>query len=403
MTAPSFFPALPGALNVLLATGLILIGGMAGARLLMRWMPVPAITGYILAGLLIGPAGLNLINASALDEMGILIDFALGLIIFELGRRLDYKWLLSERSLLVTAVVISLSILLGLFSLLILLGSSKLVAGLAAAVGMATSPAVALNVVRETRAEGQVSERMLNIVAIGNCMAFIIFTMCLSAQHMEYSAGWKTILLHPPYLIGGSIGLGWLGGQLLIYVSRWLGRDSFGQHIVIFGMIAATVGLAEMFKLSALMALLVLGFISRSRDHRHAIVEPDFRQISSLLYVILFVYTGARLEPGHLQQVWLVALAFIVVRCMITISLSSAFAPYNGLSIRKGALLGLGLLPMSGVAIVLGQRISGIYPAFGPELSALMLSVVAILEILGPICTRYALVASGEAQTEGKS
>lgn len=403
MTAPSFFPALPGALNVLLATGLILIGGMAGARLLTRWMPVPAITGYILAGLLIGPVGLNLINTSVLDGIGPLIDFTLGLIIFELGRRLDYKWLLLERSLLATAIVISLSIFCGLFFLLILLGSSKLVAGLAAAVGMATSPAVVLNVARETGAEGHVSERMLNIVAIGNSMAFIIFTMCLSAQHMEYSAGWVTILLHPPYLIGGSIGLGWLGAQLLIYLSRWVGRDRLGQHIVIFGMIAATVGLAEMFKLSALMALLVLGFISRSRDHRHAIVEPDFSQISSLLYVALFVYAGAGLEPGHLQQVWFIALAFIIVRCMIAIGLSSISAPFNGLSRRKGALLGLGLLPMSGVAIILGQRVSGIYPEFGPELSALMLSVVAILEILGPICTRYALVASGEAQTGEKS
>ena len=64
---------------------------------------------------------------------------------------------------------------------------------------------------------------------------------------------------------------------------------------------------------------------------------------------------------------------------------------------------GLGLLPMSGVAIILGQRVSGIYPVFGPELSALMLSVIAILEILGPICTRYALIASGEAQTGEKS
>lgn len=403
MTVPSYFPALPAALNILLATGLILIGGMAGASLLMRWMPVPAITGYILAGLLIGPAGLNLINASVLNEIGLLIDFALGLIIFELGRRLDYKWLLTERSLLVTTVVVSLSIFFGLFSLLVLLGSSKLVAGLAAAVGMATSPAVVLNVVRETRAEGQVSERMLNMVAIGNSIAFIIFTMCLSAQHMEYSAGWATILLHPPYLICGSIGLGWLGAQLLIYLSRWLGRDRLGQHIVIFGLIATTVGLAEMFKLSALMALLVLGFISRSRDHRHAIVEPDFSQISSLLYVILFVYTGARLEPGHLQEVWFVALAFIIVRCLFAIGLCSAFAPYNGLSLRKGALLGLGLLPMSGVAVILGQRVSGIYPEFGPELSALMLSVVAILEILGPIFTRYALMASGEAQPGVKS
>ncbi|MEO6352923.1 MAG: cation:proton antiporter, partial [Burkholderiaceae bacterium] len=64
MSTFSFFPNLPGSLNVLTALGLILIAGIFGARLVKHLVPVPAITGYVLTGLLIGPVGLNLISAS---------------------------------------------------------------------------------------------------------------------------------------------------------------------------------------------------------------------------------------------------------------------------------------------------------------------------------------------------
>jgi Kef-type K+ transport system membrane component KefB len=398
MAIPDFFPTFPVALNLLTATGLILIAGLLGARLVTRLASVPAIIGYVLAGFLIGPGALNFINVSDLNDLGLLVDFALGMVVFELGRRLDYKWLLHEKWLLISGVLISASIFFGLFSLLTAFGVSKLIAGMAAAFGMATSPAVTLNIVRETKAEGQVSERMLNIVAIGNSLAFIVFTVCLSALHVEYRTDWTTFVLHPLYLVVGSIALGWIGGRLLIYFSQWLGRDSEKQRIALFALIAGTIGIAVMFKLSTLIALLALGIASRNYDREHAIVEPDFGQFSSLFYVVLFVFAGANLELFHLREYWLIVLLFIGARLAISIFLSTALSSFNGLTVRKGALLGLGLVPMSGVAIILMQRSAAVYPEFGAQLSALMVSVLAILEILGPICTRYALVKSGEAK-----
>jgi hypothetical protein len=88
------------------------------------------------------------------------------------------------------------------------------------------------------------------------------------------------------------------------------------------------------------------------------------------------------------------------VRLAIMLFLGTAFSQLNGLTVRKGALLGLGLLPMSGVAIVLMERATTIYPGFGAQLTALMLSVLAVTELLGPICTRFALVASGEVEPQ---
>jgi Kef-type K+ transport system membrane component KefB len=398
MPAFSFFPELPTALNLLTAIGLILLVGVFCARLVTRLPAIPAVTGYVLAGILIGPTGLNLIDSTDLDAFSLLIQLTIGMVVFELGRRLDYQWLLQEKWLLVTAVVMSACLFLGLFTMLVAFGVGKLIASMAAALGIAASPAVVLNVVRESKAEGQLSERMLNIVAIGNSVSFIIFTMCLTALHVEYRADWTTFVLHPLYLLVGSAALGWLAAQLLIHFSQWLGRDAQYQRIALFALITAAVGAAAIFKLSALIALLVFGIASRNNDKKYAIVEPDFSQFSGLLYALLFIYAGAKLELIHLREFWLIGLAFVGIRLGIMAFLGTAFSQLNGLSTRKGTLLGVGLLPMSGVTIVLMERTTAIYPEFGLQLTALMLSILVFTEILGPICTRYALVASGEAE-----
>lgn len=397
MSSFSFFPDLPGSLNVLTALGLILIAGVFGARLVKHVMPVPAITGYVLTGLLIGPVGLNLISAGTLNELQLIVELALGLFVFELGRRLDYRWLLKERCLLITGMAISLGVFVALFIALLALGLDTLTAALAAAIGTASSPAVTLNVVQEVRAEGQVSARMLNIVAINNSLAFLLFILCLSVLHWQYGASWSIALLHPLYLIVGSIVFGLLAGRLLVFASRHLGAESHGQRIVVFALVAATVGIADMFKFPALVSLLVFAVSSRYRDGKQVIMESEFGQINSLLYVILFVFAGTQLQLAQLGQFWLVGLAYIAVRLVVMTGLGALLAPWNGLQTRQGALLGLGLLPMSGVAILTAQYVSGIHSEFGPQLSALVLSVVLALEIIGPISTHYALLASGEA------
>jgi Kef-type K+ transport system membrane component KefB len=402
MTPTALFPSIPDALNLLTATGLILLAGILGARLVTRLLPVPAITGYVLVGLLIGPAGLHLINAETLTQIGPLVDLALGLVLFELGRRVDYKWLLRERRLLPTGILLATCSFIALFWLLTAFGVAKPIAIMVAAVGMATSPAVALNVVRETRAEGQLTERMLNIAVIGNLMAFVVLSAGLSALHFEYQAGWQKYLLHPLYLLIGSTLLGWVASRLLIWLVRWLGRDTQTQLIVVAALVAATVGVADMFNLSPLIAMLAFGVASRSQDSRYALVDPDFSQLSSLLYVVLFVFSGAHLEVTQLPQFALLALAFIILRLAVFTVLTTLFARANGISLRKGALLGLALVPLSGFKLVLIQYAAGAYPDIGGSMSALILSILVILEIVGPACTRLALVAAGETQETQK-
>jgi Kef-type K+ transport system membrane component KefB len=393
----SFLPTFPDELNLLAAAGLILIAGILGARLLVRWLPVPAITGYVLIGLLIGPSGLRLVDEAMLDRLGLLIDLALGLVLFELGRRVDYRWLLRERRLLLTSIVISLTTFAALYALLVYFGVGKLVAVMVATVGMAASPAVTLNVARETRAEGQLTERMLNIVVISNVLSFIGFSMALAALHVEYKADWQSYLLHPLYLLAGSLAVGWLAGRLMIWIGQLLGNDTAAHLVLMLALISATVGLASMYSLSALIALLAFGISSRSSHPRRIVIEPDFSQFTTLLYVLLFVAAGARLDASHLPSLAPVVLAFVLGRMAVSMLLTTALAPVNGITLRKGLLLGLALAPLSGFKIVMVQQAAGAYADFGAQFAALTVSILVILELVGPICTRIALVASGEA------
>src|SRR6185295_15573401 len=88
-------------------------------------------------------------------------------------------------------------------------GVGSLHAAVAAAIGVATSPAVVILVAQELKAEGQVTERALNLTAINSVVAFVLVTMLLSWVHHEYRGGWMVAMLHPVYLFGGSLLLGY--------------------------------------------------------------------------------------------------------------------------------------------------------------------------------------------------
>src|SRR5688572_32199820 len=86
---PSFLPQYPFATNPLLLFGLLLLAGLIGGELARRYARLPRVVGYVLVGLGLGAGGLNVLDERLVQEAWIFVDMALGLILFELGRRLD--------------------------------------------------------------------------------------------------------------------------------------------------------------------------------------------------------------------------------------------------------------------------------------------------------------------------
>ena len=387
------------ALNPLAAFGILLALGVLGGQIAVRIARLPAITGYILSGLIIGPSGLKWLDQQLLDEASLFIQLALGLALFDIGRRVDLRWLRREKVLFATALLTGATTFVGLLALLTFAGFPMTAAALLAAIGMATSPVVLLELVRESRAEGQVTERMVASTGLNNLLSLTVFTLALSFTHFSAGHGVEAFVLQPGWLLLGSVLLGVLAGLLAIRLNIWLGgRQREAQMVLMFGLIALVVGLSGMLKLLPALALLVFGLATRNLERGYSVAEPGLPTRSSFFFVAFFVAAGAQLMPLHLATFWPTAVGFVLLRSLLAAGSWWIAARSNGLPPRSGALLGLGLLPMSGSAVTLMVMGALTLPAGAAEFSGFMLSVLCLTELLGPVVTRFALRRTQETR-----
>ncbi|HSE01212.1 MAG TPA: cation:proton antiporter [Burkholderiales bacterium] len=394
----SFLPQYPFLSNPVLLFGLLLLAGVAGGELVKRALNLPRIVGYVLIGLLLGGSGFSLLDAPLVAESWIFVEIALGLVLFELGRRLHLRWLRNDPWLLATGVLESALAFAFLYLTLAYFGVQPIYAAVAAAIGVSTSPAVVLLVAQELKAEGQVTERALNLTALNSVVAFVLTTMLLSWIHHEYQAGWATVALHPVYLLGGSLALGFAASVLAIVLSRWLGQRAERQFALVLALIVLTIGAARMLELSVLLALLALGVFSRNLDTRHDVMTVDLSGIGQIFYVVLFVVSGAKLHVVELMMGGGLAIAYVAARFAGKLIGVMSLAPLSGMRPRAALMLGVALMPMSGLALAMVHGTADLYPEFGTRLSAIVLSAVLILELVGPVAVQYALKRAGEAK-----
>jgi len=400
MTPPTFLPQLPLPIDPLVLFGALLLAGLIAGELVHRVLHLPRIVGYVLIGLMLGTSGFGLVDQKIVREFRVFIDIGLGLILFELGRRLDFSWLRRDRWLAVTAVAECILAFGCIYLALICFDVQPLYAAVAAAVGMSTSPAVTMLVVQDLRAEGQVTERALNLVAINSVAAVVLTTMLLSWMHHEYQAGWAVTVSHPLYLLSGSLVLGHCFGTVAILFARWIGKREEMQLVMLLGLIVVAVGSAVVLKLSVLLALLTFGVVVRNTDKSHDLMPADIMKFGRIFFVVLFVMTSATLNIGDLIAGGAIAVVYILARFIGKSVGVMSLAYFSGIRRGSGGLLAIALTPMSGTAIVMVHGTAAIYPEFGAGLAAIVLSAVLILELLGPIAVQYALKQAGEAGGE---
>lgn len=399
---PEFLPQLPPVVSHAAVFGALVVLGLLAGDAARRYAALPRITGYVVAGALVGPHALGLLTDNMLFDLRLLIDLSVGLIVFELGFRLDFKWLKANRWLLVTAIAESLFCFWAIFAALAFFGFRPVLAAMAAAIGTATSPAIVMLVVHELRAQGQITERLLLFTAVNSVFAFVLLTLLLPFLHLEHEAGWEQALLHPLYLLWGSILAGYLACLLMLRLAAWLGKSEERQFILLVGMVVLGVGLAHALKLSVSLTLITFGMLARNLDKGYAVLPVHFGHGSQLFFVILFVLVGASLEFSAFNAAAAAMVAvYIIVRFLGKSAALLAFGALSGIRPGGAGLLAVALVPLSGSAVVMVQDTTSLYPAFGKELAAVVLSAVVILELIGPIATQFALRRAGEAHPDG--
>jgi Kef-type K+ transport system membrane component KefB len=239
---------------------------------------------------------------------------------------------------------------------------------------------------------------LLALTALNNVFAFLLIALLSGFVRMEYRADWLRAVSHPLYLIAGSAGLGYVAFIAARTLARWLGKREDSQFVMLLGLIVATVGCALSFKLSVLLALLAFGVFAKNLDRDHDLMAVEFGPGGQFFLVMLFVITGAGLRPSELLVAGGVAAAFVLARLAGKLAGLGLFAPLSGIAQKKALLLGIGMMPMSAIAVVMVQGASALNPEFGAKLSSIVLSAAVILELVGPLATQWALRRAGEAE-----
>ena len=380
--------------------GIAMVAGLVLSRVVKK-LRLPNVTGYLIAGLLIGPCVLGLVPQAALDKLNIITTIALGFIAFSIGG--EFK-LSSIRSIGKNVIIITLfqSIMAAALVDIVLCAcgfnvSESIILG---AIATATAPAATLMVVRQYKAKGELTNTLLPVVAMDDAVGLIVFavssaiadTLASGAQPSVY-----TMAVAPLIEIALSLLSGGLLGFLISLSMRFFHSRANKMCICIAGVVLG-VAVAQQFGLSDLLVCMSVGAVFANLRNDALEIMDVCDGWTPPLFMLFFVISGAELDVGALPTVGLLGVLYIVVR-----SFGKYFGAYLGSVVVKASpnirkYLGITLLPQAGVAIGMAQMVLTQLPQFGAHIQAVVLSATLIYELVGPVATKIALTKAGEIQ-----
>ena len=388
-------------MNTILGLGFILLAGLFLARLIKK-IRFPAVTAYLLLGILIGPWVLNLIPKDIIVSSGLISNIVLGMIACSIGQNFSKD---NFRKIGKSVIWISIleacgAWLLVTLTFFIILRQPLYISLLFGAISSATAPAATVMVIRECRAKGNFTDTLLGVVAIDDAWCLIIFALSLAISRAIYAHMSVTFFLLKVFLnsllsIFGSFILGGIIGILLTYFSRYLETQS---EILIFtlGFVFLNIGIAIWLKLSVLLASMFLGAILVNIHKTSFNFFNSLKTIDSPLFLLFFVLAGANLEIGILNKLGLIGLMYLIFRLVgkiIGVNLGARISNAPKV-IRR--YLSLGLVPQAGVALGCALVVKSDFPGVGNIIFTTIVATTVIYELIGPLCTKYALEKAKE-------
>jgi Kef-type K+ transport system membrane component KefB len=391
-----FLPDWPPVISPLLWIALAVVGAALAGEWVRHYLGLPRITAYPVVGMLMAALAGDRLVAENNEWLQRGLDVALAILLFELGSRVDLRWLRHNRWLLVTSLCEALAAFAAVFVVSRYLGLAVEPAILLAAIGMASSPAVIMRVVAESNAQGQVSTRLLVLTALDTIYAVVTVHLAMGVLHQRYSGDWVLTITHPLYLLGAGLIIGKLLAMAVSGLHRWLKlRDEYAS-IILLGLVLMTLGVIEALRLPVTLCMLFAGLVLRNSQRRAWVFPQHFGSVGGVLVVMLFLVVGMQIKVEHLITSGVLALALIGARSLAKLGGVLVLARPAGISWRQGLLLGLALSPAAGPVMVAAADVGQIYPELQGTLMPVAMSAAAIMELAGPVIVALCLKWSGE-------
>ncbi|OGX18576.1 MAG: hypothetical protein A3K83_00325 [Omnitrophica WOR_2 bacterium RBG_13_44_8b] len=389
-------------MNTILGLGFILLTGLFSSRLIHK-IRFPAVTAYLLLGILIGPSILNLTSPELINSSGFISNIVLGFIAFGLGQSFTREFFrnIGRPVLWISILEAVLPWVLVTLSFFFILKQPFYVALLFGAIASATAPAATVMVVREYKAKGRFTDMLLGVVAIDDAWCLIIFALSLAfskavAFHSSNTFIFK-VLFHSLIEIVGALMLGGLIACFATLFSKFI-RNQTELLIYTLGFVLLTTGLAILLHLSVLLANMFLGTVLININKSDLEFFDVLKVIDSPLYLLFFVLAGVNLEIGLLKGIGITGIIYIFFRTMGK-TVGSVWGGYIvKVEERIRKYLGLGLLPQAGVALGCALIAKNDFPEIGGMIFSTIVATTVIYELIGPLCTKFALQKAGEIQ-----
>ncbi|MBQ5939926.1 cation:proton antiporter [Massilia sp. AB1] len=361
-----------------------------------RWTGLPRISFYGLVGFALAHPQIGVLPMPDAGAISLLADIAFGLILFELGYRINLRWLRINPWVGVAGLAEAGLTFIAVYLVAIAFGSAEMTALMMAALAMGTSPATVVRIVNEQRSSGQMTERVLHLSAQNCVLAVFAFNAIVGYWIFRTYEAVPEALWQSTVMLAGSILVGALFGIVVPALLRAIRNPGHDATVAFALTVVLVVAICDVASLSPVVASLAFGLAARHRRIAFSQAQRNFGPLGELLTVLLFLYAASTLNWRTVMEGSTLAVAVVLVRMLTKTVGVTAFAHLSGISWRKGALTGLGLAPLSVFVILLLEHARHAGVTVVEELRA-MAGVTMLLEVFGPIIIQRALFWAREA------
>ncbi|MCP3906328.1 MAG: cation:proton antiporter [Planctomycetes bacterium] len=382
----------------LVIIGLCLLAGFV-AHVIGQRAHVPRVTLLLLIGVVVGPSGLGVAPEGLVEWFPLAAQLALSMVGFELGERFVGRNVRSSgRTILVVAVAVTLFTALAVFVGLLIAGVSLVMALLLAGIASATDPAATVDVIRETRSGGTLTDTVLGVVAVDDAIGVMLFSVLVVIARVvgdgSLEAGIAGLAL---WEVGGGVLVGLVFGVPMALLT---GRIRAGEptRLETLGFVLCASGVASLLGVSYLITAMVQGAVVANFARHHTRPFHVIENVTQPFLVVFFILAGFRLDTTALVEAGTVAVAYLVARSIGRVVGGTLGARLARADRTVGRHVGWCLLPQAGVALGLGLLAADEFPEFGDRIVTLLIGTTVVFEILGPLATRIVLRMSGESR-----
>ncbi len=371
--------------------------------LLLQRFKVPKLYGAVIAGLLLGSTGLNMIDRALLTQFQELLNAAAALVLFEVGRKMDLAWLL--RSGRQGASLLLATVLRGAATavILALLGLPWSAAIFIGSILIAVNPVIVSSMVADENASGTSTFATNNMVGISNLVALLALGLTLAwtrSHGVDATAGfWEELVRQGGKLVLGALIAAFSYGVYAL-ATRLCKVPATMRPGMLLAALLIDLGLCSVSAASALLSLLLMGVLLRNVEKRDNVFQAQLKTAQDIGYVLLFLMSAALVDLRLVLEgwIWLSACVVFAVRIAAT---RLALWPATAWSERKKHAMTLSMCSLVSYGGLVVDNSLNAYTGLDPSSTAVMNILLALNVLLAPGLTWLGLRLAGETYRGG--